>query len=139
MVTFSPKDMKYWFTTFVILIGLLTANYSVKAQQAKAYETIYYKARAGHLLFLLNYGDGYLAASQIRVRQSGQKALVFLPVSGAAESNGDFEFYPQQPGSKDSIILTHINEEETAPTFIRARYRAKGKLIPLLFKRSNKQ
>ena len=128
--------MKYWLVTLLLFTGLICVNAGVKAQQAKAYETVRYKAKAGNLIFLLDYADGYIGASRIRLKQNGQKTQIFLPESGTTESNGDFKFVPQRSADKTEITLTRLNDEETAPPVIRGTYRAKDHPVGLMFKRS---
>jgi hypothetical protein len=136
MAIFNLNDIKRWSVAFALLIALIFMNTSARAQQAKAYETVHYRAKAGDLLFQLNYADGYIGASQIKLRENGRKTRIFLPESGAIESNGDFRFVPQQIAHNGDICLTRLNEEETAPDLIRGSYRAKGRTVVLIFKRS---
>jgi hypothetical protein len=130
------NNIKRWSVIFALLIALVFLSTSAKAQQAKAYETVHYKAKAGNLLFLLNYADGYIGASQIKLRENGRKIRIFLPESGAIESNGDFRFVLQPSANKTDIILTRLNDEETAPDLIRGSYRANGHAVVLIFKKS---
>jgi hypothetical protein len=128
-------DSKPRFNTFALFTALLFVNVTAKAQQAKAYETVHYRAKAGDLLFLLSYTDGYISASRISLRLNGQKTLLFLPESGTSESNGDFNFVSQPIAHNGDIRLMQLNEEETAPALIRSSYRAKGRTVVLIFKR----
>jgi hypothetical protein len=130
------NNIKRWSVIFGLFIALVFLNTLAKAQQAKAYETVHYRAKAGNLLFLLNYADAYIGASQIKLRESRRKIRIFLPESGRIEINGDLRFVLQPSANNTDIILTHLNEEETAPDLIRGSYRAKGHTVVLIFKRS---
>lgn len=104
---------------------------AAKGQQAKAYEVIPYIARSGKVIFYLDYADGYLAAGRIKMVEQGHKLIIFMPQSGAPESNGDLIF---SSGSR-KITLKNIREDETAPMKIKAIYRTGQITWELLFYR----
>jgi hypothetical protein len=126
---------KHWFNTFALFAALLFVNATAKAQQAKAYQTVHYRAKTDNSFFLLEYADGYIGANRIRLRHNGQKTLLYLPESGTPESNGDFNFVSRPTAYNGDIRLMHLNEEETAPAVIRGTYRAKGHTVVLIFKK----
>jgi hypothetical protein len=103
------------------------------AQQAKAYETVKYTARIKNGVFHLDYADGYIGASRIRLVRTHQKTQTFTPETGTPENNGNFVLCLGSGADKLEIILTHINEETEAPNTIRASYREKGRVFALLF------
>ncbi|WP_374950747.1 hypothetical protein [Mucilaginibacter sp.] len=103
------------------------------AQQAKAYETVKYTARIKNGIFHLDYADGYIGASAIRLVGTRQKAKLFMPQSGVPEANGQFRLSCSSGKDKREIILNGINEEAEAPDIIRANYRKKNKVFALLF------
>jgi len=115
-----------------ISILLLTAGKS-KAQQAKAYETIKYTARSNNIFFRLDYADGYIGASKIKLQQAHQKAQVFTPETGTPETNGDFIMCPLSASDKREIVLQKTDEESVAPKVIHAIYKANGKNVRLIF------
>ncbi|MFD1256933.1 hypothetical protein ACFQ3S_09005 [Mucilaginibacter terrae] len=118
----------------IILFGSLCYSTSAAmAQQAKAYETVKYTARIKNRVFHLDYADGYIGASKIRLVSSRQKTQLFTPQSGTPEANGNFVFRLSSGADKREIILTGINEETEAPNTIRASYREKGRVLVLLF------
>jgi hypothetical protein len=110
---------------YLILLFCLLGATRLHAQQAKAYETIYYSATVKRLHFKLIYADGYLPGTKAKLNNR-----VFLPVSGTPEINGDFVL---QSGT-NKIILLNINEEAPAVT-ISAKYAVKGQVLKLTFKK----
>jgi hypothetical protein len=64
---------KHWFNTFALFAALLFVNAIAKAQQAKAYQTVHYRAKTDNSFFLLEYADGYIGANRIRLRLMGKK------------------------------------------------------------------
>jgi hypothetical protein len=103
------------------------------AQQAKAYETVEYTAKINNKVFRLDYADGYIGASNIRLISTGRKTLLFTPTSGTAEANGNFVLGLSSGANNQEIILSGINEEIEPPGTIRARYREKGRTLMLSF------
>ena len=103
------------------------------AQQAKAYETVKYTARVKNDVFRLDYADGYIGASKIRLVSNQKKSQLFTPQNGTPESNGNFVLTSNLASNKREIILTGINEETEAPSTIRASYRENGRVLGLLF------
>ena len=108
------------------------------AQQAKAYETVKYIAKNGSLVFQLAYADGYIAASQIKVKNGRGVIQIFIPDSGTTEPNGNFILRPRDVADKREIVLFKISEETEAPKAIRGGYRASGTLLNLIFNRAGK-
>ena len=108
------------------------------AQQAKAYETVNYIAKNGSLVFQLAYADGYIAASQIKVKNGRGVIQIFIPESGTTEQNGNFILRPRDIVDKREIVLFKISEESAAPKVIRGACRARGILLNLIFNRAGK-
>jgi hypothetical protein len=118
----------------IILFGSLCYSASrAMAQQAKAYETVKYTASIKNYVFHLDYADGYIGASQIRLFSTRQKPKLFTPNSGTPEANGNFVLSLSSGTVRRQIILTGINEEAEAPNTITASYKAKGLKLSLLF------
>lgn len=118
----------------IILAGSLCFSAGgAMAQQAKAYETVKYTARIKNCVFRLDYTDGYIGASKIRLVSTRQKAQLFTSQSGTPEADGNFVFSLSSGADKRQIILTGISEETAAPDAIRASYREKGRVLSLLF------
>jgi hypothetical protein len=118
----------------IILFGSLCFFESATmAQQAKAYETVKYIARIKSGVFHLDYANGYIGASKIRLVRTRQKTRLFTPQSGTPDVNGNFVLSLSSGADKWEIILTGINEETEAPNTIRASYREKGRGHALLF------
>ena len=118
----------------IILFGCLC--FFVRAtivQQAKAYETVKYAAELKNGVFHLDYADGYIGASKIRLVSNRQKTQLFTPQNGTPEANGNFVFRFTSGAEKREIILTGISEETEAPNTIRASYREKSRVFTLLF------
>ncbi|MEO3402838.1 hypothetical protein AAFN85_02985 [Mucilaginibacter sp. CAU 1740] len=100
------------------------------AQQAKAYEVVHYIARSGKFIYSLDYADGYPAASHISIKNGKQPASLLQPVSGAAESNGDFVFRPAKGLTITQVILKALDETSSAPASIKAiAMTGKGRVI----------
>lgn len=118
----------------VALFGCLSFSARPRrAQQAKAYETVKYMAKINNKVFRLDYADGYIGASKIRLISTGRKTLLFTPASGTTEANGNFVLGLSSGANKQEIILIGINEEIEAPATIRAGYREKGRTVTLSF------
>lgn len=130
--------IKHLFSTFIIAMLVVFINNRVEAQQAKAYEMVHYTAKAGNMLFKLDYADGYIGASRVTLQQPQHKTQVFFPENGVAEQNGDFLFGPQAISDQGKIKLTHINEEALAPATIRATFQLKNINFKLIFSKTNK-
>lgn len=60
------------------------------AQQAKAYENVKYTARIKNGVFHLDYADGYVGASKIRLVSNRQKTQLFTAQYGTPDANGNF-------------------------------------------------
>ncbi len=115
--------------SIIILISSFTAS-SVKAQQAKAYETVVYTAKAGDLLIRLYYADGYTPASKVKVI-SKNHTLKFN-ADGEPDANGDLTFTSIK-APKQMVTLHRINEEEEAPRTINATYRVNSRNVDFKF------
>lgn len=130
--------MKHLLITLSALVAFIFSANTTLAQQAKAYETIHYAAKAGALMFKLDYADGYLAASKINITQGKQKPQVLVCESAVPESNGDLRFISDGADKQPVVILADISEEVIAPKTLRATYIADGQKIPLQFTRTRK-
>jgi|GEM_PF-4278182 len=118
----------------IILFGSFCFSESAAiAQQAKAYETVKYTAKIKNGVFHLDYADGYVGASKIRLIRTHQKTQLFTPQNSTPEANGTFVLSLSLGADKRKIILTGINEEAEAPKTIRANYREKSRSLALLF------
>ena len=118
----------------IILFGSFCFSESAAiAQQAKAYETVKYTAKIKNGVFHLDYADGYVGASKIRLISNQKKAQLFTPQSGTPEADGNFVLRLRSGADKQEIILTGISEETEAPNTIRASYRVNGRVLALLF------
>ncbi|RYY35325.1 MAG: hypothetical protein EOP46_10400 [Sphingobacteriaceae bacterium] len=125
--------MKLILFQIILFCSLCYSSSTAMAQQAKAYETVKYTARIKNGVFHLDYADGYIGASKIRLVSPRQKTQIFTPQSGTPEVNGNFVLSSSSAGNNRVIILTGINEETVAPNTIRASYREKGRQLVLLF------
>ncbi len=122
----------------IILFGSFCYSTSAAmAQHAKAYETVKYTAKIKNGVFHLDYADGYIGASKIRLVSTKQKEQLFTPQSGTPEANGDFVLNLSSGADKRNITLRRIDEEMEAPNTIRASYREKGRILSLLFTKIN--
>ena len=120
--------MKYFPTLICFFICI-----SLQAQQPKAYQMVSFKNAAQKLRFELDYAEGYLAASQIKLAQPRAKTQIFNPVSGTPEENGELSF---RANSGATIKLLGIDQEATSPKSIKGTYRFKGKVLQILFYRT---
>jgi hypothetical protein len=118
----------------IILFGSLCYSASAAmAQQAKAYETVKYTGRSENGVFHLDYADGYIGASKIRLVSTRQKTRLFTPQSGTPDANGNLVLRLNSGADKREMILTGISEETEAPNTIRASYQEKGRVVVVLF------
>ncbi|WP_316832688.1 hypothetical protein [Pedobacter aquatilis] len=106
---------------------------TVKAQQAKAYKTIYYFAKTDNATFRLKYADGYPAGSEIQIYQAKKPTQYFLPESGETDQKGMFIF---RSDTGAGITLAGITEDMEMLKAIKANYFFKGKTQKLLFQKS---
>lgn len=125
--------MKIFLFQIIFFGSLYFSANPAMAQQAKAYETVKYTARIKNGVFHLDYADGYIGASKVRLVSNQKQTQLFSPQSGSTEGNGNFVLSSNLASNKREIILTGINEETEAPDIIRASYREKGRVLPLLF------
>ena len=125
--------MKLILFQIILFCSLCYSSSPAMAQQAKAYETVKYTARIKNGVFHLDYADGYIGASKIRLVSSRQKTKVFTPDGGTLEANGNFVLSSSSGSNKWELILTGIDEGTEAPNTIRAKYREKGRVVALLF------
>lgn len=125
--------MKYF-----IIICCLFFSRNLYAQQAKAYEIVHYTAKSGDRTFLLAYADGYIGASEIRLKQPKNRTVVLRPVSGVTETNGDFEFKAESAATQGQITLKHIDEMAVAPTIIEGVTSIKNHKIILYFRKAKR-
>jgi len=122
----------------MLLICLLYSG-SLYAQQAKAYELVHYVAEANGHTFLLDYADGYPAASSVEIKRSYQITAILHPTDGAADDNGDLLFTASKNKQAGQIILHGVDENSIAPATLRATYALKGRKLMLIFKKGKRQ
>jgi len=128
--------MKRVFYQIFLMMALVLSAAETFAQQPKAFETVKYIARARQMVFRLDYAEGYLGASRIRLIKTGQKPQVFSPDGDTPEADGEFVL---RSAVKHTIILTHINDESEAPETIQAIYRKNGRVTNLMFYKRTRQ
>ncbi|RYY38072.1 MAG: hypothetical protein EOP46_00260 [Sphingobacteriaceae bacterium] len=125
--------MKLILFQIILFSSLCFSASEAIAQQAKAYETVKYTARIKNGVFRLDYADGYIGASKIRLVSNQKKIQLFTPQNGTPEANGNLVLTSNLASNKREIVLIGINEETEAPNTIRANYREKGRELALLF------
>lgn len=117
--------------TVIAILGALFICGAAHAQQAKAYEMKKYTARLKWMVFTLNYADGYMGASTIKLREGGTSSI-FEPGSGALDNDGSLRFTAHN-NTKLFILLKNVDETTEAPPKLFAVYGSKGKIYQLLF------
>lgn len=118
---------------YCILLVCLLFSGSLYAQQAKAYELVHYVAESNGHKYLLDYADGYPAASSIKIKRSNRITFTFQPVNGAADKNGDLLFTASKSKQAGQIVLHGIDENSTAPAMLKATYALNARKLMLRF------
>jgi hypothetical protein len=88
---------------FRVLITVATLAFACRSTlaEAKAYEVVKYKGKAEGITFALDFADGYIDASEMRVTERRAKTTRF-DLAGSEE----MRFVPRKPsGPKREIVL----------------------------------
>lgn len=119
--------------TIAIIVFIFTSSV-VKTQQSKAYEMIRYTAQQNSTIFILNYADGYIGASTIKLKV-GKTIILYRSESGSPDAGGSLRFTAEaKPGN--FILLKDIDETTTAPRKLIADYHFNHHTYRLLFARN---
>ena len=118
---------------YCILIFFLLSSGSLYAQQAKAYEMVHYVAKSDGHTYLLDYADGYPAASNVKIKRLNRITSTFQPVNGAADDNGYLLFTASKSKQAGQIVLHGIEENSTSPAMLKATYALNGRKLTLKF------
>jgi hypothetical protein len=104
----------------------------------KAYETANYKGKVNGMVVKLSLADGYLAASKITLIAKHEKAKIFTPESGDADTKNQLKFLnyinPLKP-VKAYFTLSNVEDNfSTTPTRILGKYNDGKREYPIILK-----
>lgn len=116
---------------FVVTVLLLVGAFSSTAfAEAKAYEVVKYRGEAGGVSFALDYGDGYIEASEMRIIEKGKTTRFMLDTSGEM-----MHFVPDKKDGTDRRIVLKLGIDEAPGNKIEGTYAAAGKTIKFTLRR----
>jgi hypothetical protein len=119
--------MKKYHALFILML----ISGAVNAQQAKAYERVRFSAHLRGMVFHLNYADGYVGASTIKLKER-KAVLVFRPESGSPDNDRSLRFaISGDPGRV--ILIKNVDETIEAPKKLSAIYQNNRQIQSLLF------
>ncbi|HVF70406.1 MAG TPA: hypothetical protein VM940_02250 [Chthoniobacterales bacterium] len=105
----------------ITIFGLLVGSAASGFAEAKAYEVVKYKGKAGGLTFALDYGDGYAHASHLKVTEAGKTTQFML------DESGEMHFVPKDKRGGDKKVILKMAMDEGAPDKIEGTYVSGGK------------
>ena len=103
---------------------ILFSAFSTKAfGEAKAYDLIKYEVKVGRLTFALDYGAGYIEASEMRITEAGKTTRFRL------NDSDEMQFVPDKKTSGDKKIILKLGRDDPPPAKIEGTYTAGGRTI----------
>lgn len=108
---------------FLALLFLITTPAPVFAE-AKAYDLVKYTGSAGGVHFALDYGAGYVEASEMRITADGKTTRFKLDTSGEM-----MQFVPDRKEGSDRKVVLKLGVDDAPGAKIEGTYTSSGKTI----------
>jgi hypothetical protein len=103
--------------TLIVLLGLASAPASAQ----KAYDAVHYVGKRDGCVFRLVLGNGYLAASKIKLLPENGKPVFFNPDSAIPDNKDQLTFHAK--GHSDYLIMNNMKERyDSSPEIVVGRY-----------------
>lgn len=113
----------------VLTFLLLTAVSPACFAEAKAYDLVKYRGSAGGVAFELDYGAGYIEASEMRVTENGRKSRFMLDTSGEM-----MQFVPDKKDGTDRKVVLKLGVDDGPGKKIEGTYTSAGRTIEFVLR-----
>jgi hypothetical protein len=109
---------------FVVLGIFLSSQVAVQAEP-KAYEVVKYSGKAGGATIALDFADGYVGASEIRISQGGKTTTFRL------DNSGQMRFVPARGSGQGAIssVSLKMSPDDSAPAKVAGSFASGGKAV----------
>ena len=105
-------------------VALIAFCLSVAAEP-KAYDVVRYTGKVADVTIALDYGDGYPAASEMKVSRRGEKKATRF----ALDESGELQFVPQKAAGDARKVVLKMSIDDAPPPKIAGTYTADGKTV----------
>ncbi|GAA4098475.1 hypothetical protein GCM10022392_22890 [Mucilaginibacter panaciglaebae] len=105
----------------ILTLILLCALLPQFALAQKAYDAVHYLGKQDGQIFRLTLGNGYLAASKIKLLPANGKPIIFNPDSAIPDDKDQLTFHAK--GHTDYLIMNNMKESyDSSPETMVGRY-----------------
>jgi hypothetical protein len=114
----------------VCMIASLVSAWSSSAfAEAKAYDVVNYRGKGGGVTFALDYGAGYVEASQMRITENGKTTRFMLDTSGQM-----LQFVPEKKDGTNRKVVLKLGMDDAPREKIEGTYTSAGKTIEFVLR-----
>jgi hypothetical protein len=121
-----------------IIVVPLVAPFAAAAP--KAYETVFYKAKAAGLKIVFEFGHFYVEASNVKITKSDSRKTTKFYLSGRDRQTGTdkMRFVPAKGDKAKKEVLLEMDPFGDPPPTVKGTYIAAGKTVPFTLKKWKK-